>query len=463
MPTPRAETDSVDLTRRLERAIRRHGVPGASVAMSSGRRLVATAAAGVTNVDTRVPVTTDTVFQIGSITKVFTATLIMQLVDDGLLSLDTPIVEYLPAFRVADSATRNSVTARHLLTHTSGIDGDFFPDSGRGDDAIARLIDMIVLLPSLFPPGERMSYCNVGFAVLGRIVEVLRRETFDRAIRKRLFEPLDMRHAMTLPEDALRHRCAVGHVPDPNDPKTARVAPAMYLSHGQKAAGSTPAMSAPDLLKFAWMHLDRGRAEDGTRILSAASTQAMQRRRVRLPPHMPFAIDAWGLGWILSNWNGHRVIGHDGGTIGQYAFLRVSPAKRLSMALLTNGGDAVALYEELLDALFSARLNRTEPRLPAPDPSLHIDPRRYLGRYENIASACTITQSDGGLALSVLPKAELAAAPVRDVPIAFIDRQAAVPRTGNPLFDRTVLHFSPPDAGRSRFLQLGLRQHRRTD
>ena len=158
------------------------------------------------------------------------------------------------------------------------------------------------------------------------------------------------------------------------------------------------------------------------------------------------------------------MIGHDGGTIGQYSFLRVSPAKRLSMALLTNGGDAVALYEELLDALFSARRDPHASRACRhPIHRCIIDPRAIVGRYENIASACTITQSDGGLALSVLPKAELAAAPVRDVPIAFIDRQAAVPRTGNPLFDRTVLHFSPPDAGRSRFLQLGLRQHRRTD
>src|SRR5262245_51150460 len=109
-----------DLESRLRTSLRRHGVPGASVAVLKGQRIVAAAAAGVTNIDTKVPVTTDAVFQIGSITKVFTATLIMQLVDDGLLSLDRPIVEYLPEFQLADANTRRSVTARHLLSHTSG-------------------------------------------------------------------------------------------------------------------------------------------------------------------------------------------------------------------------------------------------------------------------------------------------------------------------------------------------------
>ena len=452
-----------DLTPVLKRAIRRLGVPGASIALSSGRRVLATGAAGVTNVDTQVPVTTDAVFQIGSITKVFTTTLVMQLVDDGLLSLDAPIARYLPEFRIGDATAQRTITMRHLLSHTSGVDGDFFPDSGRGDDAIERFIDQIALVPSLYPPGNRMSYCNVGFAVAGRIIEVLRRETWDRAMRKRIFEPLGMTRAMTLPEDALRHRCAVGHVPNPKRPKELVVAPVTHLSHGQKAAGATPAMSATDLLKFAWMHLDRGRAADGTRVLSAASVRAMQRRQIGLPRHMPFAIDAWGLGWILSDWNGHRVIGHDGGTIGQFSFLRISPTRRVAMALLTNGGNAIALYRELVDVLFGARVGRREPQVPDPDPSLRIDPTRYVGRYENIVEVCTVKERRGSVTIDVVPKAEGLGVTARDAPLAFIDRSAAAPRSGNPLFDRVVLHFSAPVDGRSQFLQVGLRQHRRVD
>lgn len=465
--------NDADLNQHLKRAIRRHGVPGAAVAVSSGRRIVATAAAGVTNLDTQVPVTTDAVFQIGSITKIFTTTLIMQLVDDGLLELDVPIARYLPEFRIADATAQRTITTRHLLSHTSGIDGDYFPDSGRGDDAIARFMDQIALVPSLYPPGERMSYCNVGFAVLGRIVEVLRRETWDRAMRKRIFEPLRMTHAMTLPEDALRHRCAVGHVPDPKKPKEMVVAPMTHLSQGQKAAGATPAMCVEDLLKFAWMHLDHGRAGDGTRVLSARSARAMQRRQIALPRNMPYGIDAWGLGWILCNWHGHRVVGHDGGTIGQYSFLRVSPTRRMAFALLTNGGNAGLLYQELVDALFGARIGRREPRVAEPNPTLRPDPARYVGRYENIGQVYVVKErgkargkkpsSHGGLSVSVSPKPGSFGGAIGDAPLAFIDRSAAVPRSGNPLFDRTILQFSTPDDGRSQFLQVGFRQLRRVD
>jgi CubicO group peptidase (beta-lactamase class C family) len=461
-PTGDHPMHDADLTKQLQRAIRRYGVPGASVALSSGHRILAAAAAGVTNVDTRVPVTLDTVFQIGSITKVFTTTLIMQLVDEGLLSLDTPVIRCLPEFRIADKSVQGRVTVRHLLSHTSGIDGDFFPDSGRGDDAIERFIDQISMVPSLYPPGERMSYCNVGFAVLGRIIEVLRRQTWDRSMRKCIFEPLEMQHAMTLPEDALRHRCAVGHVPHPKKPDVMVVAPVTHLSHGQKSAGSTPAMSTADLLKFAWLHIDRGRAADGARVLSAAATRAMQRREVALPRHMPFAIDGWGLGWILSDWSGHRVIGHDGGTVGQYSFLRISPSRRVAMALLTNGGNAIGLYRELVDELFGARIRRREPQLSEPAPNLRIDPARYVGRYENIAGAYDVTARRGALTLSVTPTDGIGLG-YRDAPIAFIDRNAAVLRSGNPIVDRTVLHFSPPEDGRSRFMQVGLRQLRRVD
>src|SRR3954454_12246820 len=117
---------------RLAALAEEHGVVGASLAIQSGSQVL-TAATGVLNLETRHPVTPDSLFQVGSITKVWTATLAMQLVDEGLLELDRPVVSYLPEFRVADPDVTRTVTARQLLTHTSGIDGDFFPDFGRGD------------------------------------------------------------------------------------------------------------------------------------------------------------------------------------------------------------------------------------------------------------------------------------------------------------------------------------------
>ena len=92
------------------------------------------------NKDTGVEATTDSVFQIGSITKVWTATVAMQLVDEGLLDLDAPVADVLPELRLADPDVAKRVTMRHLLTHTSGIDGDVFTDTGRGDDCLEKYV-----------------------------------------------------------------------------------------------------------------------------------------------------------------------------------------------------------------------------------------------------------------------------------------------------------------------------------
>ena len=173
--------------------------------------------AGALGKATGVEVTADSLFQIGSITKVWTATLVMQLADDRLLRLDAPVAEQLPGFAVADPEVTRSVTPRHLLTHTSGIDGDVFNDTGRGDDCLERYVAELSSVEQIHPLGATWSYCNSGFGVLGRLVEHLTGTTWDRALRDRLIEPLGLTHTVTLPEEVLLHRVAVGHVGDPDE------------------------------------------------------------------------------------------------------------------------------------------------------------------------------------------------------------------------------------------------------
>lgn len=124
--------NAANWTARLNELATEANVPGAALGIwSDGQEVLA--AHGVLNAATQVPVTTDSVFQVGSITKIWTATMIMQLVDQGLLSLDTTVSEVLPGARLGAADVGGQVTVRHLLTHTSGIDGDVFTDTGRGD------------------------------------------------------------------------------------------------------------------------------------------------------------------------------------------------------------------------------------------------------------------------------------------------------------------------------------------
>jgi CubicO group peptidase (beta-lactamase class C family) len=125
--------------------------------------------------------------------------MIMQLVDEGLLSLDTTVSAVLPGARLGTADVGDQVTVRHLLTHTSGIDGDVFTDTGRGDDCVERYVDLLAEVPSVFTPGATYSYCNSGYVLLGRIIEVIDGQSWDESLRERLIGPLAATQTVTLP------------------------------------------------------------------------------------------------------------------------------------------------------------------------------------------------------------------------------------------------------------------------
>ncbi|HLB22883.1 MAG TPA: serine hydrolase domain-containing protein, partial [Dehalococcoidia bacterium] len=122
-----------EIQARLDEVAAKHGIPGMAVGLLSGEETLE-AATGVVNIDTGVEATPDAVFNIGSVTKMYTATLVMQLVARGLVDLSAPITTYLPELRMEETADISDITVLHLLTHTSGIEGDCFFDTGRGDD-----------------------------------------------------------------------------------------------------------------------------------------------------------------------------------------------------------------------------------------------------------------------------------------------------------------------------------------
>jgi len=381
---------SIDIAhwqQRLALLADKHGVPGASLAILADGE-IADAAYGVLNRRTGVEATPDSLFQIGSITKVWTATLAMQLVDEGLLDLDEPIITYLPRFQVADPEVTRSVTARHLLAHTSGIDGDLFLDTGRGDDCIEKYVAACATLGQNHPLGATMSYCNSGYTVLGRVIEVLRGASWDAVLRERLFAPLGLTSAGTLPEEALLHRAAAGHITPPG--KELMVAPVWGIFRSAGPAGLIHA-TARDTLAFAQLHLADGVTADGTRILSEQSAKAMRQPQVAVPDSWTLG-SHWGLGWILMTWSGQDVYGHDGATIGQGALLRIVPGKGVAVCLLANGGHARDLFGDLFNEILGELADVQMPqRLEPPAEAPAVDLAPYVGRYARQSVEMTFT------------------------------------------------------------------------
>ncbi len=309
----------------VEAEVARRRVPGVAIGLlHDGQEHVA--AFGVTSVDNPLAVDENTLFQVGSITKTFTATAAMRLVDDGRLDLDRPVRSYLPDLRLSDPAVAATVTPRHLLTHTAGWVGDHFSDTGRGDDALARYVAEMADLDQLTPPGALYSYSNSGFSLLGRVIEVLTGETFEAALKWLVLAPLGLEHSFLFPEEAMTQRFAVGHAGVREG--RPHVLQPWHIPRSATPAGGLIA-SVRDQLHYARFHMGDGTGATGERVLAATTLAAMRQPVV---PSTGLPSRAIGLAWNI----GKNTISHGGGTYGQSTFLMVCPDHGVALSVLTN-------------------------------------------------------------------------------------------------------------------------------
>ncbi|MDR2453240.1 MAG: beta-lactamase family protein [Bifidobacteriaceae bacterium] len=393
---------------RLDTLAKENQVPGAVLGILRLRDgqpdELARWATGILNANTGREVTLDSVFQIGSISKTWTATLVMQLVEQGKIGLDQPVKEILPGFKLSTEDLTERVTVRNLLNHTSGLDGDVFVDTGRGDDCLEKYLGVLADAAQIFPVEATWSYCNSGFSILGRIIEVVTGQVWDAAVKERLFQPLGLEHTCTLPEEAIMFDTAVGHVITPEGPK---VAPVWTLMRNAGPAGLIDA-SVADLCAFGRLQLAKGATKDGKQILSRQTWEQMHAFSAEVPEKYLLGGE-WGLGVERFDWHGALVYGHDGNTIGQAAFLRYYPEGGLVVGMLANEGSAHELYQTIYAEIFRELAGvEIQDRLvvPAAPPELDITP--WLGTYERASVEITIYQGDDGPRFKAVQKGALA-------------------------------------------------------
>jgi CubicO group peptidase (beta-lactamase class C family) len=445
------------LDQNLGRLIQKYDVPAASIAVFADGE-VSRAAAGILSLNTGVEATTDSVFQVGSITKLWTTTLIMQLVAEGKLELDQPVRAYLPDFKLVDESAAAAITPRQLLTHTSGFSGDAFTPTSRGDDGVELFVrDVVPGLAQEVPVGAGFSYNNAGFVVLGRIVEVLRGQPYHQLLREHIAVPLGLKHLATIPDEALLYRAAVGHIsPTPGAPL--EVASVWSLVHGMAPAGSLLSMSAEDLITFGRAHLD------GT-LLDRATIDQLWQPQVDVPRIGGFA-ERWGVGWMIFDVEGGPLYGHDGGTIGQSAYFRLVPSRGVAVALLTNGGDTPALYDELVGHVLRETTGVELPARPVPPSEpVAISAELVTGRYDGVLLRATVSLEDGEFWVLDEPVSEAAkllmpeSRRTRLVPLDESKLIAAEPEHGV----HEVIAFREPAGGRASYLFRGGRLTPRGD
>lgn len=396
---------SEELTRRLSDLAGEFRVPGAAAALWHDGTLTR-AETGTVNAATGAPVLPGTLFAAGSVTKVFTASLAMALVDEGLLALDAPVRRYLPDFRLANPERSAAITVRMLLNHSSGLPGDYMPDLAPGDDVLERLMGELTVLPVTGTPGERWSYSNMGMGTLGRLIEVITGESYHTALSSRVLQPLGL-NATADAEELLLRSTAVGHTVDPD---TGSASPVSRLRAWPEngPAGSRLWLDVDALITFGRMHID-GTAPDGRRILSPWALHEM--REAQFDDYWGcFPMYAnYGLGWAIVQEGDDLVLAHGGANLGMHSTLYVLPKHKAVLAVLTNGTTGFSLYTELCERLLKERFD-VRPPAPSYSPATtaEVDNQQFTGVYQSPNGRVHVDERDGKLHLQLTPAPDLA-------------------------------------------------------
>ena len=462
-----ASAEFLAVTEALVESMRGNRVPGTALGILSGDR-EEHATFGVASANTLVPVNPGTRFQIGSLSKTYTATAIWRLVEDGRISVDAPVRTYLPDLRLSDAATASAVTIGNLLDHSGGWWGDEGTYTGEDDDAIARFVaERLPQLPQIFPLGKFFSYNNAGFILLGRVVEVVTGKPYRAAMEDLVLGPAGLTDSTFDPSRVLQQPYADGHYAGTiNGTDGIAVQTPMWLPRSVDPAGGLWSTTR-EVLRYARIHL--GNPLNGEpALLSAESRRRMQEPAMDVPG-LPLSM---GRNWFVQNIGGVRVIIHNGDTLGQHTVFVAIPEQRFALVLLTNSlTGAVATELATIDAAMRAHpglaplagragLSRAT-MVPAGTPTVTF-PASELATYsKRFADPGTVIDfSVRGDELVVLPKTiaiPKAMRPVtgplpgtEPVPVEFVTKDAVKVGDG-------LTPFVRDDAGRLGWISAGLR------
>lgn len=367
-------------------------VPGMAIGILADGELL-TEGLGVTDPRAPLGVDADTLFQIGSISKTFAATLAALLAQRRRLDLDAPLTEYLPEFQVADADATRRATPRNLLSHNAGWLGDHFEmDNPSLELAVARMRWM----PQVYPLGELWSYNNAAFYVAGRLLEVVGGKPYAKQIKEEFLDPLGMNDTGYRLTDLLTAKVAMGFsaVYKPED----EAKPGRWYGVGAVDPVGGLSSTVNNLLRWARFMID-GKDEAGNEILSCASRAGLRELRT------PGAVDSFnGLSWFTKDVDGERFMQHGGSMIYQQSSLLIAPERNFGFVALTNserGGESIIPVQK---AAIREFLDVVDPELQP----INAQPGQlaeFAGKYTAALSTYDLTLDDETLILHARPEA----------------------------------------------------------
>lgn len=389
---PAPASAQTDVTARIDAIVNAPiasgAIAGASVAVVKGGQTLVSKAYGKADLELDVPTPPAATYEIGSVTKQFTAALVLLLQEDGKLALDDEITKYLPDYPTQG----HRITLRRLLNHTSGIKGytemKEFGDFSKLKRPRADLVALFAAQPFDFPPGEEQIYNNSAFFLLGLVIEKITGQPYEQVVQQRLFDRVGMPNSYYCSETAIRKNHVHGY-----DTSGGRLVLKGYLDHAWPYAAGSLCSNSADLVTW-------NRALHGGKVLSPASYAQMIAPGA-LSDGTPLR---YGLGIGVSDIGGRRAIAHGGGINGFLSESEYYPDDDLVIVVLVNTAGPVAprdLARKIADVVLPAPPDRARPFTG--DRAAYAGV--FTGRGRGRASEVTIAESGGGLTFSNAPGA----------------------------------------------------------
>ncbi len=422
-PLP-AQRPPEDLDSWVQRAMTAFEVPGLSLAVVKDGRAVVARGYGVRTLGAPEAVDARTLFGIASNTKVFTATALGILVDEGKIRWDAPVIDYLPWFQMSDPYVTREMTVRDLLVHRSGLGlgaGDllWWPASTYNRKEIAQRLRYLPLATSF---RSAYAYDNVLYLVAGEVIEAVSGRSWEDFVQSRILAKVGMTSSNVRHSDATKG----GNVATPHAPVDGKVrAIAPFDSDNTNPAGGINS-NAEDMAKWLLVQLAEGQLADGSALIQPATARQLSTLVTPIPigPGQPElrelrpSFNGYGLGLALRDYRGHKLATHTGGLPGYVSKVAMILDARLGIAILTNQ-ESTAAFEAIADHIMDAYLGApasdwiaayqaiekrgsaaaSSPTRPADaKPSLPLE--RYAGKYRDAwYGGMTIAATGGGLAI----------------------------------------------------------------
>ena len=373
-------------------------IPGITVGLVYDQELIYANSFGVSDIETKEPLTVDVPFRMASITKTFTATALMQLRDAGKLKLNDPVKKHLPWFNISQRFSgQPPITIWHLLTHTSGLprEADFPYWTDHKFPTMEQIKETLASQETIYPPGTQIKYSNLGMSLAGEIVAVVSGQSYEEYVHTHILEPLGMDESSVIPDDSYRQLLVTpySHRQSDGGHKIEE-----YTETKGIAAAASLASTVIDLANYVSLQFQ---VDDN-------STEAVLKGSTLNEMHRVQFVNSswssgWGLGWSAWPRGGKNVNGHAGWVGGNRTQIMFIPKDKVGIIVLTNSddGEPSFLARHILDFMGPAMLEAYGPAIP----SIEFDPawKQYVGTYVEPGPYYTeVLIKDGRLVMSTL-------------------------------------------------------------